>query len=51
MATKGVTEGRGRVKTSTEAGMMEVGCIMGAVVLKTFRFMVMAELEKRCVNG
>lgn len=54
VATKGVTEGRDRVKTSIEAGMMEVDCIMGAVVLKTFKLtilvMVMAGLKESYVS-
>lgn len=52
MASKGVTEGRDKVKTSMETGMMEVDCIMGAVVLQTFMLtlldMVMVELKKFC---
>lgn len=55
MASKGVTEGRDKVKTSIEAGMMEVDCIMGAVVLETFMLtlvvMAIAELKKLCQSG
>lgn len=54
MASKGVTEGRDKVNTSMEAGMMEVDCIMGAEVSETFMLtllvMVMAKLRGSFVS-